>query len=185
MTNITGKEMLEFIVSRQSERGYHEKAVENDKLERILEAGRMSPSASNSQPWKFIVVNEPGLREKVAMAASARELGFNTFIGHAPVLIVVVKEKGKVISRVGGTLKDKDYSLIDIGIAVENICLQAYAEGLGTCIIGWFNEKKVKELLAIPASRRAELIITLGYPSGSLRSKRRKDPDEVISYNKY
>jgi len=183
--NISGKEMLEIIVSRQSERGYLEKVVEDDKLARILEAGRMSPSACNSQPWKFIVVNEPALREKVAMAASSKELGFNNFIGQAPVLIVVVKGKGKVISRVGGTVKDKDYSLIDVGIAAENICLQALAEGLGTCIIGWFNEKKVKELLDIPASRRAELILTLGYPSKERRAKRRKDPDEVISYNKY
>ncbi len=185
MINISGKEMLEIIVSRQSDRGYNEKQVEDDKLERVLEAGRMAPSACNSQPWRFIVVNEPGLREKVAGAASARELGFNNFIDQSPVLLVVVREKGKVISRVGGTVKDKDYSLIDIGIAVENICLQALAEGLGTCIIGWFNEKKVKELLEIPSSGRAELIITLGYSSKPRRPKIRKDPDEVISFNKY
>ncbi|MEE4214604.1 MAG: nitroreductase family protein [Bacteroidales bacterium] len=183
--DISGKEILEFIISRQSERGYHDKKVEDDKLGRILEAGRMAPSACNSQPWRFIVVDEPGIRREVAKAAMAKELGFNKFIDQAPLLLVVVREKGKVISRVGGTIKDKDYSLIDIGIAVENICLQAYAEGLGTCIVGWFNEKKVKELLAIPASRRAELIITLGYPAGKQRPKRRKEADEVISYNKY
>ncbi|MGM0666534.1 MAG: nitroreductase family protein [Bacteroidota bacterium] len=183
--DISGKEILEFIISRQSERGYHDKKVEADKLGRILEAGRMAPSASNSQPWRFIVVDEPGLRREVAKAATAKELGFNKFIDQAPLLLVIVKEKGKVISRVGGTIKDKDYSLIDIGIAVQNICLQAYAEGLGTCIVGWFNEKKVKELLDIPASRRAEIIITLGYPSGKQRPKRRKEAGEVISYNKY
>lgn len=183
--NIPGEEMLEFIKSRQSERGYLDKQPETDKMERILEAGRMAPSACNSQPWRFIVVDEPGLRSEVARAAMAKELGFNKFIDQAPLLLVVVREKGKVISRVGGTIKDKDYSLIDIGIAVENICLQACAEGLGTCIIGWFNEKKVKELLDIPASRRAELIITLGYPSGKQRPKRRKEAGDVISYNKY
>lgn len=183
--NISGKEILEFIISRQSERGYHDKEVEADKLGRILEAGRMAQSASNSQPWRFIVVDEPGIRNEVARAATAKKLGFNKFIDQAPILLVIVKEKGKVISRVGGTIKDKDYSLIDIGIAVQNICLQACAEGLGTCIVGWFNEKKVKELLDIPASRRAELIITLGYPSGKQRPKRRKEPAEVISYNKY
>ena len=185
MANISGKMMLDHIISRQSERGYEDREVEQDKLDRILEAGRMSPSACNSQPWKFIVVNKPGLLKEVAAAASARELGFNKFVDQAPVLIVVVREKGKVISRVGGALKDKDYSLIDIGIAVENICLQSVAEGLGTCIIGWFNEKKVKELLGIPEARRAELIITLGYPSGKRRTKRRKDEDETISYNQY
>ncbi|MBN1387554.1 MAG: nitroreductase family protein [Bacteroidales bacterium] len=185
MANITGKEMLEMIISRQSERSYYDREIEKDKLERILEAGRMSPSACNSQPWKFIVVNEPVLKNKIAVAASARELGFNIFVDQAPVLLVVVREKGKVISRVGGTLKDKDYSLIDIGIAVENICLQSVAEGLGTCIIGWFNERKVKELLGVPESKRAELIITLGYPSNPYRPKRRKNAEEVISYNGY
>lgn len=177
--------MLEFIKSRQSERGYLDKEPEADKLQRILEAGRMAPSACNSQPWGFIVVDEPDLRSEVARAAMAKELGFNKFIDQAPLLLVVVREKGKLISRVGGTIKDKDYSLIDLGIAVENICLQACAEGLGTCIIGWFNEKKVKELLDIPESRRAELIITLGYPSGKQRPKRRKEAGDVISYNKY
>lgn len=177
--------MLDVIISRQSERGYYQREVEKDKLERILEAGRMSPSASNSQPWKFIVVSEPELRKKLADACAARELGFNNFIDQAPVLIVIVRERPKLISRAGGALKNKDYSLIDIGAAAENICLQALAEGLGTCIIGWFNEKKVKELLDVPHSRRAELVITLGYPSGSYKHKNRKEPEEVISYNRY
>ncbi len=185
MTNISGNEMLEMIISRQSERGYHDREVERDKLERILEAGRMSPSACNSQPWKFIVVNEPELRKKVAEAASARELGFNSFVYQVPVLLVIIREKPNLISQAGGALKRKDYSLIDIGIAAENICLQALSEGLGTCILGWFNEKKVKELLGVPESKRAELIITLGYPSKPHRLKRRKKPEEVISYNSY
>ncbi len=185
MTKISGKEMLEVIISRQSERGYYEKEVEGDKIERILEAGRMAPSACNSQPWTFIVVNEPELRKKVATAASARELGLNNFIDQAPVLIVIIREKPKLISQAGGALKNKDYSLIDIGIAAENICLQALTEGLGTCIIGWFNEKKVKDLLDVPQARRAELIITLGYSSKPQRKKDRKKREEVISFNGY
>jgi nitroreductase len=88
-------------------------------------------------------------------------------------------------SRVGSTVKNKDYSRIDIGIASENICLQARAEGLGSCMIGWFDEKAVKKILGIHSSKRVELLITLGYPGKETREKRRKAASEVISYNKY
>ncbi|HCC71698.1 MAG TPA: nitroreductase [Bacteroidales bacterium] len=182
---ISGKEMLNLINKRQSDRGYINKEVEQEKLERILEAGRLAPSACNSQPWKFIVVNEPGLRTEVSRAATAKELGFNKFIDQAPILIVIVREKPNFVPRIGGSIKNKDYSIIDIGIAAENICLQATADELGTCILGWFNEKKVKQLLNIPENKRAELIITLGYPSNPHREKKRKKSLEVISYNKY
>jgi nitroreductase len=88
-------------------------------------------------------------------------------------------------SKVGATVKNKDYSLIDIGIAAENICLQAKAEGIGSCIIGWFDERMLRKLLDIPTSKRVELIITLGYSLGEQRDKRRKPAAETVSYNKY
>ncbi|HUS87061.1 MAG TPA: nitroreductase family protein [Bacteroidales bacterium] len=182
---ISGEEMLRHIKLRQSDRGYEERPVEKEKLERILEAGRMAPSACNSQPWKFIVVDEPDLKSKIADAASAKALGFNRFTREVPVFIIIVREKPKVISRIGGTIKDRDYSLIDVGTAAENICLQAAAEGLGSCMLGWFNEKLVKKFLKVPAGKRAELIITLGYPSKAYRKKQRKPTEEVVSFNKY
>ena len=88
-------------------------------------------------------------------------------------------------SKVGATIKDKDYSLFDIGIATENICIQAKAEGIGSCIIGWFDEKKIRKLLEIPRSKRVELIITLGYSLSEQREKKRKPQEETVSYNKY
>ncbi|MFO7754829.1 MAG: nitroreductase family protein [Bacteroidales bacterium] len=182
---ISGEMMLELIRRRQSDRGYLDREVEQEKLDRILEAGRLAPSACNSQPWKFIVVNEPGMRKTVAEATSAKELGFNKFIDQAPVLLVIIREKPKLISQIGGSIKNKDYSVIDTGIAAENICLQATAEGLGTCILGWFDEKKVKKVLQVPDNKRAELVITIGYPSKGYRQKKRKEPSELISYNKY
>jgi len=172
-------------MNRQSDRKYSEKAVEKEKLERIVEAGRMSPSACNAQPWKFIVVTEPGLLKEVAEAASAKLLGMNSFVTQAPVQIVIVREKPNFSSKVGATIKNKDYSLIDIGIAAENICLQAEAEGLGSCIIGWFDEKMLRKILKIPGSKRVELIITLGYSLSDQREKRRKPEGETVSYNKY
>jgi nitroreductase len=180
-----GKKMLELISGRQSDRKYHEKPVEKEKLERIIEAGRIAPSACNAQPWKFIVVNDHALIKKIATAASAKLLGMNSFAGQAPVHIIVVREKPNFSSKVGGTIKNKDYSLIDIGIASENICMQAEAEGLGSCMLGWFDEQQLKKILSIPKSRRVELIITIGYPSGNKREKKRKPAAEVVSYNKY
>jgi nitroreductase len=96
-----------------------------------------------------------------------------------------VREKPNMSSKVGATIKNKDYSLIDIGIATENICLQAKAEGIGSCIIGWFDEKQLRKLLGIPRSKRVELIITLGYSLSEQREKRRKPAGETVSYNKY
>ena len=147
--------MLEHIRMRQSDRAYLDRAVEQDKLDRILEAARLAPSACNAQPWKFIVVNEPGLRSKIAEASSAKNLGFNRFTDQVPVFIVVIRERTKVIAWIGGRVKDKDYSLIDIGIAAENICLQATAEGLGTCMLGWFDEKKGERTLESPGKQKS------------------------------
>ena len=182
---IDGKNMLEVIATRQSDRSYNNKPVEKEKIERITRAGRLAPSACNSQPWKFIVVDDRKLLDRLAEAASAKLLGMNSFVRQAPLQIVVVREKANMSSRIGATVKNRDYSLIDIGIASENICLQARAEGLGSCMIGWFDEKMVKDILKIPKSKRVELLITIGYPARDLREKRRKPGDEVISYNSY
>ena len=182
---IDAKDILNFINSRQSDRKYSDKPVEKEKLERIIEAGRIAPSACNAQPWKFIVVTDPELVLKVADAASAKLIGMNSFVAQASVILVIVREKPNMSSKVGATIKNKDYSLIDIGIATENICLQAKAEGIGSCIIGWFDEIQIRKLLEIPKSKRVELIITLGYSLSEQREKRRKPAEETVSYNKY
>jgi nitroreductase len=180
-----GSELKQLIETRQSDRGYSDRPVEQDKLERILEAARLAPSACNAQPWKFIAVTDPTLKDQVAEAASAKALGMNTFVAQAPVLIVVVREKPNLSSRIGGTVKNKDYSLMDIGIASGFITLQACAEGLGSCIMGWFNEKLVRKILSIPSDKRVELIISIGYSAKEHREKKRKPHVEVISYNRY
>ena len=173
------------IISTASDRKYDDRPVEKEKLERIIEAARISPSANNAQPWKFIVVTDPDLIKNIAEAASSILLGMNGFVVQAPVQIIVVREKTDHLTNAAGVVKRRDYSLIDIGIASENICLQAEAEGLGSCMIGWFDEKTVKKYLGIPASRRVELIITLGYSLGSQREKKRKPMEVTVSYNRY
>jgi len=180
-----GKGMLSLIKSRQSERRYLNKPVEREKIERITEAGRMSPSACNGQPWHFIVVDEPHLRDEVAAATESIVLRMNSFVREAPVLIVVVREKSNFNSRAGDLIKQKDYSLIDIGIATASMAYQATAEGLGTCIIGWVDDRRIRKVLGIPASRKVELVISVGYTDNRLRDKSRKAPGDVITYNKY
>ena len=100
--------------------------------------------------------------------------------------LVVTLVIAGLLAALGGVIRNKTYTLIDLGIATEHFCLQAVSEGLGTCILGWFNEKKVKKLLNIPKDKRAELIITLGYPaSDEIREKKRKNLEEIYSYNTY
>ncbi|HCY00504.1 MAG TPA: nitroreductase, partial [Bacteroidales bacterium] len=112
--------------------------------------------------------------------------GMNHFTKQAPVHIVIVMESANLTSNFGSLVKRKHFPLIDIGIAAEHICLAATAEGLGSCMVGWFDEAAVKKLLNIPKSKRPMLIITLGYPAKpEIREKRRKEIGQVVSYNKY
>jgi nitroreductase len=184
MTNRSG--FLELAISRQSVRAYTDKSIEKEKIMRCLEAARLAPSACNSQPWKFIVVDDNELKNLIADATNNRILPLNHFTKQAPVHIVVVREKANTTSKMGEIIRNKTYTLIDVGIATEHFCLQAETEGLGTCILGWFDEKQVKKLLNIPKNKRAELIITVGYPaSAEKRKKKRKGIEEIYSYNSY
>lgn len=177
-------DFLQLVASRQSDRAYDAShAVEPEKLERILEAARLAPSACNAQPWKFVVVTEPELARKVGDAAAG--LGMNKFAREAPVHILIVEESMNITSYLGSKLKDKYFPLIDIGIVAAHITLAAESEGLGSCIIGWFDEKEMKRLVGIPAGKRLLLDIVLGYPIKGKRKKARKDKRKVISYNKY
>lgn len=175
---------LQLAASRQSDRAYDKsRAVEPEKLERILEAACLSPSACNAQPWKFVVVTDPDLSLKVGRAVAG--LGMNKFAKDAPVHLLVVEESMNVTSFLGSKLKDKYFPLIDIGIVAAHITLAAESEGLGSCILGWFDEKEIKKLTGIPANKRLLLDITIGYPIKEKRKKSRKSKDKVISYNHY
>ena len=172
----------ELVQKRQSDRKYASRPVERDLVVKCLEAARLAPSACNSQPWKFVVVDDRELVRQVGEAAAG--MGMNGFAREVPVIVAVVLEKMNLTARIGSVIKDKEYSLLDVGIAVEHFCLQAAELGLGTCIMGWFNEKKVKELLGI-RGKRVPLLVSLGYPAGENRKKIRKSMDEMSSWNKY
>ncbi|MGA2916395.1 MAG: nitroreductase family protein [Sedimentisphaerales bacterium] len=177
---------LELANKRYSVRNYRETSVSRENIARCIEAARLAPSACNSQPWKFIVVDEPGIKTNVAKAAFEGILDFNHFAFKAPVLILIVSQRQKLLAKFGGIVKRKNFSLMDIGIAAEHFCLQAAEQGLGTCILGWFNEKKVKKILGIPKNKRLELMISVGLSADKkIPDKIRKSSEEIISYNKY
>jgi nitroreductase len=177
----------ELINLRQSVRKYSETPVEREKIEKIIEAVHIAPSACNSQPWKIIIVDDPELKNEVAKATFSKTIAFNKFTIEAPVIAVLVIEKAKLIAQIGGSIKDMEYPKIDIGIAAAHFCLQAAELGLGTCMIGWFDEKKIRQLLKIPEKRKIGLVITLGYPYADykLRKKIRKPLDEICGFNSY
>ena len=176
---------LELAEKRQSDRSYDTRPVEKEKLERVLEAARLSPSACNGQPWKIIVVDEPELKSKVADATSSKILGFNHFTKQAPVHLVIVEENTNLSSKFGGLVKHKHFPHIDLGILASHITLAAADEGLGTCIIGWLDEKKIKRLLHIPSPKRVALLILLAYTTAIHREKIRKPLEEITSFNLY
>ncbi len=172
---------------RQSTRKYSDRPVQRELIHQCIEAARLAPSASNSQPWKFIVVDNPELKQKVSKRTYSSVLKFNKFVDQAPVIIAITLEKEKTVTRLGRAIKNKEWRLMDVGIAAEHFCLQADELGLGTCMIGWFYEKEVKELLSIPKDTSIALMISVGYPVEGyrIREKTRKNPEDIISYNKY
>jgi len=176
---------LELVQNRQSDRSYLDKTVEKEKIERILEAARLAPSACNGQPWKFIVVTDAEKRHLVADAATSKMLSMNHFSKQAPVQIVLVEESSNFTSTVGGWATNKHYPHIDLGIAASHICLAAADEGLGSCMLGWCDEKKVRKALNIPKNKRVMLVILLGYSSQPLREKKRKTTEEIVNWEKY
>ena len=177
-------DFLELVKARQSDRSFEiSRPVETEKLEYILEAAQLAPSACNAQPWKILVVNEPELAQRIGEAAAG--LGMNKFAKDAPVHLLIIEESANFTSMIGSKIKGKYYPLMDIGILASHITLAAENCGLGSCILGWFDEKKFKQILGIPSRKRVLLDIVIGYSAKEKRSKKRKPISDIISYNKY
>lgn len=173
----------ELIHKRQSVRKYLPKPVSRDIIEKCLEAARLAPSACNNQPWSFIVVDKQELKDKLAQEAFSGVYSMNSFAKNAAALIVVITERPSYITRLAGYFKGVQYSLIDIGIACEHLSLQAAEDGLGTCMLGWFNEPGVRKLLKIPRDKKIDLIVSMGYPeTEEIREKMRKPIDEIRKF---
>jgi len=175
---------LDLVKKRQSVRKYAPRPVPRQAIERCLEAARLAPSACNSQPWSFIILDDERVRNEVAEKAFSGAYKMNSFAKNAPVLVVVVTERSTYFARLGGFFRGTQYNLIDIGIACEHFVLQAAEEGIGTCWMGIFNEKAVKKILGIPREKKVDVIISMGYPATvEIREKVRKPPEEAGKFN--
>ncbi len=179
--------LLELIKHRKSIRGFLDKPVEREKVMMCLEAARLAPSACNSQPWKFIVVDDPGLKDKLCKVAFRGVYSMNSFCRTAPVIVAIVSEKSRFLARIGGWFRGTKYYLIDIGISVEHFVLEAEDLGLGTCWIGWFDEEAVKSTLNVPRQKRIDILLAVGYYTGvKATSENGREPvDKIASFNSY
>lgn len=177
----------DLIRQRKSVRDFRDQPVEREKIMACLEAARLAPSACNSQPWKFIVIDDPELKDKLSQVAFNGIYAINTFCKKAPVIVAVISEKGKFIARIGGMFRGTRYYLIDIGIAIEHFVLQAEELGLGTCWIGWFNERAVKQVLNIPQYKKIDILIALGYyDKAKIGPDHGREPmDKIAAFNTY
>jgi nitroreductase len=168
-------DIYELIRLRKSVRSYLPKEVETDKLERVLEAGRLAPSASNRQEWRFVVVKDKTTRERLAGASN------HSFIAQAPVIVACCAETDGHLMPCGLP----SFS-IDVAIAIDHITLAAVDEGLGTCWIGGFNAEKAKEVLNIPKEVYVVELLPIGYPSDpSEAQKSRKALQEIVRYESW
>lgn len=164
--------------TRQSCRSYDpNRPIEEEKLNAILEAVRLAPSACNSQPYHLTVCRGEAAK---AVAKATMGLGMNKFAAQAPVLIVISEAPYNKSAAMGARVKGNDYRSIDIGIATAYLTAEATAQGLGSCILGWLDDAKIRELCVL--DHPARLVITLGYPlNDTLRPKKRKEPGELFS----
>ena len=163
------------IRQRRSVRAYKAVEVEEEKLKKILEAARLSPSASNRQGWKFIVVRNKDTKKKLARAAFGQ-----SFIGEAPVVMVACGTESNAVMACG-----QPTHTVDVSIACAFMILQACELGLGTCWIGAFEEDGVKRILEIPKSVRVVAMIPLGYPDEDPSPRSRKDIEQIVCAEKF
>ena len=163
--------------TRQSCRSYDpEKAVEQEKLYAILEAVRLSPSACNGQPYHITVCTGETAK---AVAAATMSMGMNKFASQAPVLIVISEAPYVKSAALGAKVKGNDYRSIDIGIAAAYLTAEATAQGLGSCILGWLDDAKIRNICGLDAPVR--LVVTLGYAHNDIpRQKKRKSTEQLV-----
>jgi nitroreductase len=181
MSESTPSSLIETILNRRSIRQYTDQDIPEDVLTAILEAARQAPSAINLQPWHFIVVTEPQLKQQLADGR------YNQFIPKCPVTIIGCANTSVTVkSPYLKELYEKyQLSIVDVSIALQNIVIAAWALGVGSCWIGDFREQHVKSLLQIPDHWRVVALLTLGYPINPPQSKTKKPLNDIISYNAF
>jgi nitroreductase len=176
---------LELVKSRISIRRFSERPVTREDIEICLEAARVAPSAENAQPWRFVVIDDPAIKDPFARQVFSGIYGVSKFAARAPVLIIILAKLNVITHRIGRQIQNVSFHLIDIGIAGEHLILQAEELGLGTCWIGWFDVRKARKFFKVPKKYRIISLIALGhYDEKSTRERKRKPHNEIIFYNR-
>ena len=173
---------FDLITRRESCRNFDpNRSVEKEKLQRCAEAAWIAPSACNGQPWKYLIVTNPELNEK--LRPLMMELGMNKFVKNCPAFAVVLEEATVLKVSLSQKFKDQDFAPIDVAFSASQFCYAATEQGLSTCIIGWHNEQKIRDLFGLPKTTRVRLILAIGYAADeTLRKKQRKPIDDVIRF---
>jgi nitroreductase len=174
-------DFLELCKSRQSCRRFSDQSVEHDKLVQCVEAGRLTHSGCNAQPWSFVVVEDTEMVSQVALCG--QQLKQNAWLGSAKAFIIILEEHAVLSPVISCFLDSQYYAKGDLGAATAYVCLEAAAQGLGSCIIGIYDRKKIGELLNIPPEKQFGSVIALGYPSDSvIRPKKRKALEDIARF---
>ena len=176
------------IQTRRSVRKFECRPVEREKINECLEAARLAPSACNSQPWHYIVIDDPQVKEAFCKEAFSGVYNMTAWAAKAPVLVAIVSDRGNLASRVGTFFRRTEFYLIDQGISGEHFVLRACELGLGTCWIGWFSSDKAELFFNLPRGKKIDYLIAVGYPAADALSSEphdRRSLEEMVSYNKY
>ena len=175
-------DFMKLVEARQSCRCYDPALrPRREQLEYCIRAAQLAPSACNSQPWHFTVVNDPQLSPAVAQATQL--YGLNKFTADCPAFIVICEQPARLLARVSGTVGSQHYAPMDVGIATAHLCYAATAQGLSTCIMGCFDEERLRELLPLPETGKVRLVLAIGTAAQDpLREKKRKPLEEICTY---
>lgn len=167
----------EAILTRRSVRSYKDKEIPEEKLQKVIESARMAPSARNKQDWKFVIVQDEEVKNKIQEAAGGQK-----FVNEAPTVIAGVSTKPDKRMKC-----DIPTGVVDVSIAMDHITLKAAEEGLGTCWVGAFEQEEVKEILNIPEGCKVVALMPIGYPEEELEVlyKKRKNPEDITCRDSY
>ena len=181
-------ELEQAIITRRSIRKFLDKPVEREKINACLEAARLAPSACNSQPWHYIVIDDPKVKAAFCEQVFSGLYDMSKWVANAPVIVAVVSDRGNFTSRIGNFFRRTEFYLVDQGISGEHFVLRAHDLGLGTCWIGWLNSDKAEKFFKLPKGRKIEHLIAVGYPAPEAAQSKphpRKPFEEIVSYNEF
>jgi len=183
-TDTQNLHFLELAKKRRSVRRYKPEPVPRELLLKCVEAARIAPSAENVQPWRFIIVDDPAVKEVLSKHAFSGIYSATRWAAKAPVLVVILAELDILANRIGKQITGINYYLIDIGIAGEHFVLQAHELGLGTCWIGWFSQRGVRKALKVPRKYRPVAMLSVGFPDViKHKDKKRRETEEICWFN--